>query len=48
MKKLYVPWDATDELMYKEIYASGTRIFIADEIVGKYFIKKSCDLFLIS
>ncbi len=31
--------------MYDLIYSSDSSIFIIDKLLGKYFVKKSCDLF---
>ncbi len=47
MNKILLPWDADDQIFYNSIYTSDTRIFVIDELLGIYFKKKSCDLFLI-
>lgn len=43
-KQVYTYNGFTDENIYDLVYSSNTIIFIIDELMGRYFVKKACDL----
>lgn len=48
MRRIPYPFEEyTDVDIYNSIYRTDVRVFIVDLLIGRYFIKRACDIFLV-